>query len=201
MPADLHGAGCLPPPPQPRGTRPCERRIWSRRALSLFLVSTLLRKGKPSVADMAKAALAGGVAVGATCNLVRPAGAFAVGLLPGSLWVVGYALIQPRLERRRRSSTPACTTRTACRACSAVLQRRWWHLGLPRLSSDEFLTGPPAEVPTASMMTDLLALPRRLHSPQRNTVGRGETPSLLPPILYEPTVDRNASKKCVAQEQ
>jgi ammonium transporter Rh len=70
----------------------------SGSTLSTFLVSTLLRKGKPSFADMANAALAGGVAVGATCNLVSPAGAFAIGLLAGSLCVVGYTLIQPRLD-------------------------------------------------------------------------------------------------------
>jgi ammonium transporter Rh len=72
----------------------------SGSTLSTFLVSTLLRKGKPSFADMANAALAGGVAVGATCNLVSPAGAFAIGILAGSLCVVGYALIQPRLDTK-----------------------------------------------------------------------------------------------------
>jgi ammonium transporter Rh len=72
----------------------------SGSTLSTYLASTLLRKGKPSFADMANAALAGGVAVGATCNVVSPAGAFAIGLLAGSLCVVGYALIQPRLDAR-----------------------------------------------------------------------------------------------------
>jgi ammonium transporter Rh len=68
--------------------------------VATYLVSTLLRKGKPSFADMANAALAGGVAVGATCNVVAPAGAFAIGLLAGSLCVVGYVLIQPRLDAK-----------------------------------------------------------------------------------------------------
>jgi ammonium transporter Rh len=67
--------------------------------LATFVVSTLIRKGKTSFADMANAALAGGVAVGATCNVVSPAGAFAIGLLAGSLCVVGYTLIQPRLDK------------------------------------------------------------------------------------------------------
>jgi ammonium transporter Rh len=67
--------------------------------LATFVVSTLLRKGKLSFADMANAALAGGVAVGATCNVVSPAGAFAIGLLAGTLCVVGYTLIQPRLDK------------------------------------------------------------------------------------------------------
>jgi ammonium transporter Rh len=66
--------------------------------LATYLVSSLLRKGKPSFADMANAALAGGVAIGATCNVVAPGGAFAIGLLAGSLCVVGYVLVQPRLD-------------------------------------------------------------------------------------------------------
>jgi ammonia channel protein AmtB len=59
--------------------------LWLAPHSSPFLVSTFLRKGKPSFADMTNAARAGGVAVGATCNLVSPAGAFAIGLLAGSL--------------------------------------------------------------------------------------------------------------------
>jgi ammonium transporter Rh len=70
--------------------------------LSTFVVSSLLRKGKVSFADMANAALAGGVAVGATCNIISPVGAFAVGLAAGSLCVVGYTLIQPRLDKSLR---------------------------------------------------------------------------------------------------
>jgi ammonium transporter Rh len=66
--------------------------------LATYLASGLLRKGKVSFADMANAALAGGVAVGATCNVVSPVGAFGIGLLAGTLCVVGYALIQPRLD-------------------------------------------------------------------------------------------------------
>jgi ammonium transporter Rh len=66
--------------------------------VATYLVSSLLRKGKPSFADMANAALAGGVAIGATCNVIAPGGAFAIGLLAGSVCVVGYVLIQPRLD-------------------------------------------------------------------------------------------------------
>ena len=67
--------------------------------LSTYAVSSLLRKGRPSFADMANAALAGGVAIGATCNLLGPGRAFSVGLLAGAICVVGYVLIQPRLDR------------------------------------------------------------------------------------------------------
>jgi ammonium transporter Rh len=66
--------------------------------LATFVSSTLLRKGRPSFADMANAALAGGVAVGATCNVISPGAAFVVGMLAGTLCTVGYVVIQPRLD-------------------------------------------------------------------------------------------------------
>jgi ammonium transporter Rh len=59
----------------------------SGATLSTYLLSTVLRKGKTSIADMANAALAGGVAIGATCNLVAPAGRSASVCWPGpSAW-------------------------------------------------------------------------------------------------------------------
>ena len=60
---------------------------------STYLLSTFLRKGKTSLGDMANAALAGGVAIGATCNIVAPATAFGIGVLGGALCVVGYFFI------------------------------------------------------------------------------------------------------------
>jgi ammonium transporter Rh len=71
----------------------------SGATLSTYLVSCLLRKGKPSFADMANAALAGGVAIGATCNIVSPTLAFGIGGLAGALSVVGYVVIQPKLDK------------------------------------------------------------------------------------------------------
>jgi ammonium transporter Rh len=68
--------------------------------LATFVMSSLLRRGKVSFADMANAALAGGVAVGATCNVISPGGAFGVGLLAGSLCVIGYAIVQPWIQAR-----------------------------------------------------------------------------------------------------
>ncbi len=68
--------------------------------LSTFALSTLLRKGKTSIADMANAALAGGVSIGATCNIVSPAVAFGIGALAGALCVVGYVFVQPALQAR-----------------------------------------------------------------------------------------------------
>ena len=66
--------------------------------VSTFIFSNLLRRGRPSIADMANAALAGGVAIGATCNLVSPGGAFGIGLLAGAICVIGYVVVQTRLR-------------------------------------------------------------------------------------------------------
>ena len=63
-----------------------------------YILSAALRKGKPAIADMANAALAGGVAVGASCNLITAPVAFVIGLLAGALCVIGYVIVQPRLQ-------------------------------------------------------------------------------------------------------
>ncbi len=68
--------------------------------LSTYFLSSWLHKGKTSIVDMANAALAGGVAIGSTCNIVSPTGAFGIGLLAGTVSVIGYVFIQPALETR-----------------------------------------------------------------------------------------------------
>lgn len=68
--------------------------------LCTYFMSLLLRKGKVAIADIINASLAGGVAIGATCNLVNPAGAFAIGLAAGGLSVIGFAWIQPKMEAK-----------------------------------------------------------------------------------------------------
>lgn len=65
-----------------------------------YLLGSLLRKGKTSIADIANASLAGGVAIGATCNLVSAPVAFLIGVLAGGICVIGYNVIQPRLQKR-----------------------------------------------------------------------------------------------------
>ena len=67
--------------------------------LLTYVVSMMLRKGRLASGDMANAALAGGVAIGATCNTASAGAAFAIGCVAGALCVVGYAIIQPRLQR------------------------------------------------------------------------------------------------------
>jgi ammonium transporter Rh len=67
--------------------------------LATYVFSSIFGKGKVAIADMANAALAGGVAIGATCNVVPVAFAFAIGVCSGALCVFGYAFVQPRLQR------------------------------------------------------------------------------------------------------
>jgi ammonium transporter Rh len=64
-----------------------------------YIFSTVFRKGKPSIADIANASLAGGVAIGATCNLVSAPTAFLIGILAGAICVIGYVVIQPLLQK------------------------------------------------------------------------------------------------------
>lgn len=68
--------------------------------LATFVLSSILRKGKPLFADICTAALAGGVSVGATCNVLSAPEAFVVGVLAGSVSVFGCAVIQPKLQSR-----------------------------------------------------------------------------------------------------
>ncbi len=63
--------------------------------LATYFVSLKLR-GKVSVADIANAALAGGVAIGSTCDKVSPVIAIVIGLLAGLISTVGFALILDR---------------------------------------------------------------------------------------------------------
>jgi ammonium transporter Rh len=63
-----------------------------------YIASLVLRKGKPTICDMANAALAGGVAIGATCNIVSAPVAFGIGLAAGLLCVVGGVYVQPAIQ-------------------------------------------------------------------------------------------------------
>lgn len=68
--------------------------------LATYIVSSISRKGKVAIADIANASLAGGVAVGATCNLLHPASAFGIGALAGFICVMGYVHVQPFLQKK-----------------------------------------------------------------------------------------------------
>jgi len=63
--------------------------VWSQRI-----------RGKFKMVDIQNATLAGGVAVGATANLmIRPWGALLIGSLAGTVSVLGFAFVQAFLER------------------------------------------------------------------------------------------------------
>lgn len=69
--------------------------------LATFGASRILR-GKILPADIANAALAGGVAIGSTCDRVAPPMALAIGLAAGLLSTAGYALVQEPLQKALR---------------------------------------------------------------------------------------------------
>ncbi len=64
--------------------------------LATYFASVKLR-GKISAADIANATLAGGVAIGSTCDLASPGTAFAIGILAGVVSTFGFAVIQAKL--------------------------------------------------------------------------------------------------------
>jgi len=69
--------------------------------VSAFVSSLWLRKGRFSMVDVQNATLAGGVAIGSAANLavLSPAEALIIGVIGGILSVMGYAHIQPSLEK------------------------------------------------------------------------------------------------------
>jgi ammonium transporter Rh len=68
--------------------------------LATFLLSSALRGGRTNIADIANATLAGGVAIGSTCNLVQPGAAFLIGVAAGLLCTFGFVVVQGRLGKR-----------------------------------------------------------------------------------------------------
>jgi ammonium transporter Rh len=66
--------------------------------LATYVFSVLIR-GKIEIGDIANASLAGGVAIGASCANVTPGWSILIGTVAGAISVVGYTIIQPRLQR------------------------------------------------------------------------------------------------------
>ena len=64
--------------------------------IATYFASVRLR-GKISAADIANATLAGGVAIGSTCDLAVPGTAFVIGIVAGVVSTFGFAVIQSRL--------------------------------------------------------------------------------------------------------
>ena len=62
-------------------------------------IFTKIIRGKIEIADIANAALAGGVAIGSTCDVTTPGYSLLIGIAAGALSVIGYTIIQPKLEK------------------------------------------------------------------------------------------------------
>lgn len=67
--------------------------------IATYYVSSSLR-GKIAIGDVANAALAGGVGVGATCDTASHSTAFIIGTLAGALCTIGFIAIQPALQEK-----------------------------------------------------------------------------------------------------
>jgi len=66
--------------------------------LATYIASVTIR-GKINAADIANAALAGGVAIGSTCDFASHGAAMMIGVVAGVLSTVGFALIQKHEEK------------------------------------------------------------------------------------------------------
>ncbi len=62
-------------------------------------LSSLLIRGKVAAADIANAALAGGVAIGATCDFATHPQAMFIGVFAGVLSTVGFAIMQEKQQK------------------------------------------------------------------------------------------------------
>jgi ammonium transporter Rh len=69
----------------------------SGATIATYFASVSLR-GKISAADIANAALAGGVAIGSTCDVATFPQAFIIGIAAGALSTFGFAVLQTRIE-------------------------------------------------------------------------------------------------------
>lgn len=69
----------------------------SGATIATYFASVFLR-GKIAIADIANAALAGGVAIGSTCDTASLTAAFIIGIIAGGLSTFGFAVIQPKAE-------------------------------------------------------------------------------------------------------
>ncbi len=66
--------------------------------LATYITSVSIR-GKANIADIANAALAGGVAIGATCDFASHPQAMLIGAIAGVLSTVGYAILQDKNQK------------------------------------------------------------------------------------------------------
>jgi ammonium transporter Rh len=69
----------------------------SGATLATYFASVTLH-GKIVAADIANAALAGGVAIGSTCDIASPLASFVIGVLAGAVSTFGFAILQSKVE-------------------------------------------------------------------------------------------------------
>ena len=67
-------------------------------------IFTKIIRGKIEIEDIANAALAGGVAIGSTCDMTTPGYALLIGIAAGALSVIGYSIIAPKLQKLIKGS-------------------------------------------------------------------------------------------------
>jgi ammonium transporter Rh len=65
--------------------------------IATYIFSVLIR-GKINIADIANAALAGGVAIGSTCDFASHPQAMVIGVCAGAISTIGFALLQSKLQ-------------------------------------------------------------------------------------------------------
>mgnify|MGYP001470837417 CR=1 FL=1 len=62
-------------------------------------IASISIRGKINAADIANAALAGGVAIGSTCDHASHGGALVIGLIAGAVSTIGFAIIQAKQQK------------------------------------------------------------------------------------------------------
>ena len=67
-------------------------------------IFTKLIRGKIDIEDIANASLAGGVAIGSTCDIANPGMSMLIGLAAGILSTAGYAIIAPKVQKLIRGT-------------------------------------------------------------------------------------------------
>lgn len=70
----------------------------SGSTIATYITSESIR-GKVNAADIANAALAGGVAIGATCDFATHTEAIIIGVIAGVISTMGFAILQKRQEK------------------------------------------------------------------------------------------------------
>ena len=71
--------------------------------IATYICSKLIR-GKVDVEDIANASLAGGVAIGSTCDIANPGMSMLIGIAAGILSTVGYSIIAPKVQKLIRGA-------------------------------------------------------------------------------------------------